>query len=84
MYFLTQVITPSHGDGSPELELYPVTVRILRHQSQQQQRTANQVTSFTGMMGGMGGMAVSKYYNLFESPPGPPDILSSNIYFLEK
>ena len=54
-----QVITPSHGDGSAELELYPITVRLLRHQNQQNR--SSQVSSFTGMMGGMGGMAVSKY-----------------------
>ncbi len=66
MCYLTffQVITPchGHGDGSAELELYPITVRLLRHQNQQNRM--NQPSSFTGMMGGMGGMAASELNSL--------------------
>jgi ubiquitin carboxyl-terminal hydrolase 6/32 len=44
--------------GPPELELFPLSVRLLKHQIINQR--TNQVTSFSGMMGGIGGMVVSK------------------------
>ena len=53
------VISPLHGDASPELELYPISVKLFRHQNPQQR--PQQVTSFTGMIGGMGGMAVCEF-----------------------
>ncbi|XP_041349176.1 ubiquitin carboxyl-terminal hydrolase 32-like [Gigantopelta aegis] len=51
------VIMSSVGDPHPELELYPVTVRLLRHQLPSQRPPPP--TTFTGMMAGIGGMAMS-------------------------
>ena len=39
-----QVIVPSQGDPTPQLELYPISVKLLRHQTnQQRQNTWNGV-----------------------------------------
>ncbi|XP_021349870.1 ubiquitin carboxyl-terminal hydrolase 32-like isoform X2 [Mizuhopecten yessoensis] len=48
------VIASANNDGIPELELYPVTVRLQRHQMPSQ-RPAH-MTTFTGMMSGIGAM----------------------------
>ncbi|KAJ8312385.1 hypothetical protein KUTeg_009758 [Tegillarca granosa] len=56
------VVTSSSNDGIPELELYPVTVRLLRHQVINQRSVP--MTTFTGMMSGIGGMALSTVSNL--------------------
>ena len=51
---------PNHGTV-PELELHPVTIRLLRHQAQPQRNNTNTtVNAFTGVMGGLGGMVASK------------------------
>ncbi|XP_070572719.1 ubiquitin carboxyl-terminal hydrolase 32-like isoform X2 [Ptychodera flava] len=45
------VIIPSNGDPTPELELYPISVRLLRHQANQpKQNTWNSVSM--GIVGG--------------------------------
>lgn len=51
------VIPGSGGDLNPELELYPVFVRLLRHQTQAQR--PQQTTTITSVMTGLGGMAIS-------------------------
>ncbi|KAK7480047.1 hypothetical protein BaRGS_00028684 [Batillaria attramentaria] len=51
------VILRNRGDESPSLELYPISVRLLRHQVPSQRPPP--ATSFTGMMAGIGGMAWS-------------------------
>ncbi|XP_060562624.1 ubiquitin carboxyl-terminal hydrolase 32-like [Ruditapes philippinarum] len=51
------VIPTGKGDLNPELELYPVMVRLLRHQTQAQRPV--QTTSITSVMTGLGGMAIS-------------------------
>jgi hypothetical protein len=52
------VIPTGKGDLNPELELYPVMVRLLRHQTQAQRPV--QTTSITSVMTGLGGMAISE------------------------
>ena len=52
-----KVIASKNNNGNPELELYPVTVKLLRHQIVPQRPAP---TSFTGVMSGIGGMALSK------------------------
>lgn len=51
------VIPSSRGDPNPELELYPVMVRLLRHQTPAQRPAQN--TSFSSVVSGIGGMALS-------------------------
>ncbi|XP_071178506.1 ubiquitin carboxyl-terminal hydrolase 32-like [Mytilus edulis] len=51
------VISSSTNDGQPELELYPITVKLLRHQFVTNRPVP--MTTFTGMMSGIGGMALS-------------------------
>lgn len=58
-FFWKQVISSKNNNGNPELELYPITVKLLRHQIVAQRPTP---TSFTGVMSGIGGMALSKFY----------------------
>jgi len=53
-----QVIQLKPG-AAPELELYPLSIQLLKHQVISQR--TNQVASFSGMMGGLGGMVVSEY-----------------------
>lgn len=58
-FFWKQVISSKNNNGNPELELYPITVKLLRHQIVAQRPAP---TSFTGVMSGIGGMALSKFY----------------------
>ncbi|CAH1801921.1 unnamed protein product [Owenia fusiformis] len=51
------VIQDMNKKTEPKLELYPIQVKFLRHQTQQQ-RAPNATTSFTGMMAGIGGIAI--------------------------
>lgn len=53
------MIPTGKGDMNPELELYPVMVRLLRHQTQAQRPV--QSTTITSVMTGLGGMAISKF-----------------------
>ena len=53
------VIPSTRGDPNPELELYPVMVRLLRHQTQTQRPAQN--ASFSSVVSGLGGMALSKW-----------------------
>ena len=56
---LPRTVIPSiRGDPNPELELYPVMVRLLRHQTQTQRPVQN--ASFSSVVSGLGGMALSK------------------------
>lgn len=50
-----------------ELELYPLTLRILRHQQQpvQTRTTYTQPGSWSGMVGGYGAAALSKKTTFF-------------------
>ncbi|WAR02243.1 UBP32-like protein [Mya arenaria] len=51
-------VIPSHaGELNPEVELYPVSVRLYRHQAPVQRPV--QATSFTSMVTGIGGMAIN-------------------------
>ncbi|KAL3857432.1 hypothetical protein ACJMK2_012103, partial [Sinanodonta woodiana] len=51
------VIPGTQGDPSPELELYPVMVRLLRHQVAPARPA--QTTAFTNVVSGISGMALS-------------------------
>ena len=55
--FPHQVIAPRHSEP-PELELYPIGVRLLRHHLPQQPRPIQGATTFTDMMGSIGGMVM--------------------------
>ncbi|XP_052801941.1 ubiquitin carboxyl-terminal hydrolase 32-like [Mya arenaria] len=55
---LPRTVIPSHaGELNPEVELYPVSVRLYRHQAPVQRPV--QATSFTSMVTGIGGMAIN-------------------------
>ncbi|XP_062601497.1 ubiquitin carboxyl-terminal hydrolase 32-like isoform X2 [Saccostrea cucullata] len=62
------VIASKNNNGSPELELYPVTVKLLRHQVVPQRPNP---TSFSGVMSGIGGMALSMTNYVSSAPPIP-------------
>lgn len=62
------VISSKNNNGNPELELYPITVKLLRHQIVAQRPTP---TSFTGVMSGIGGMALSMTNYVSSAPPIP-------------
>ncbi|CAI9715032.1 ubiquitin carboxyl-terminal hydrolase 32-like [Octopus vulgaris] len=49
------VITSSKGNAYSELELYPITVRLFRHQNIPQ-KPVQTTSTFTGMMAGISGM----------------------------
>ena len=56
------MIVPRPGTA-PELELYPIQVKLLRYQlNNQRQPNANM---FAGMVGGLGGMMSSEYLLMF-------------------
>ena len=55
-----QVIVPRPGEP-PELELYPISVRLLRHHLPPPPRPAHGAATFTDMMGNIGGMMMRKY-----------------------
>ncbi|KAI0214878.1 Ubiquitin carboxyl-terminal hydrolase 32 [Lamellibrachia satsuma] len=54
------VIVPRPGEP-PELELYPISVRLLRHHLPPQPRPAQGTTTFTDVMGNIGGMMMREY-----------------------
>ncbi|KAK7088275.1 hypothetical protein V1264_022210 [Littorina saxatilis] len=72
------VIMKNPGDESPSLELYPISVRLYRHQMQSQR--APPTTTFTGMMAGIGGMA----WNLANSSNAPRRNLMYTAAFSRK
>ena len=53
-----QVIKP-RNNSQVELELYPLTIRLLRHQNQPSR--GGPQTTWTGMVGGYGAAALSKH-----------------------
>lgn len=55
-----QVILPK-GSNQEELELYPITLKLLRHQNQTT-RLPQQPNTWSGMVGGYGAAALSKLY----------------------
>lgn len=55
----TQVILP-RGSNQEELELYPITLKLLRHQNQTT-RLPHQPNTWSGMVGGYGAAALSKF-----------------------
>ena len=55
-----QVIVPRPGEP-PELELYPISVRLLRHHLPPQPRPAQGTTTFTDVMGNIGGMMMREW-----------------------
>lgn len=67
-----QVILPKNRE-QVELELYPVTLRLLRHQTQPA-RTAPQPSSWSGMVGGYGAAALvgTTGYAYVSNLPTPP------------
>ncbi|XP_071094049.1 ubiquitin carboxyl-terminal hydrolase 32-like isoform X1 [Haliotis cracherodii] len=70
------VITTASND--PELELYPVTVRLQRHQVPSQRPPPP--TTFTGMMAGFGGMA----WSFAANPQTPRRYLAYTAAFSRK
>ncbi|KAK3083744.1 hypothetical protein FSP39_002517 [Pinctada imbricata] len=63
------VIQSSLDNGVAELELYPITVKLLRHQVVTQRTVP--MTTFTGMMSGIGGMAISMSSYVSSQPTTP-------------
>ncbi|OWF52140.1 Ubiquitin carboxyl-terminal hydrolase 32 [Mizuhopecten yessoensis] len=76
------VIASANNDGIPELELYPVTVRLQRHQMPSQ-RPAH-MTTFTGMMSGIGGMALSMTNFVANSPQTPRRFVAYSATFSQQ
>jgi len=60
---LSQVIAPYPG-AAPELELYPIQVRLLRYpvNNNTTTRPTNSANVFGGMVGGIGSMVYGTYY----------------------
>ncbi|XP_052268914.1 ubiquitin carboxyl-terminal hydrolase 32-like isoform X1 [Dreissena polymorpha] len=73
------VIPGIGGEVMAELELYPVLVRLYRHQLQVQRPV--QTTSFTSMMSGIGGMAINTVSTLTNHVQQPRRILSFTACF---
>ncbi|XP_060064706.1 ubiquitin carboxyl-terminal hydrolase 32-like [Ylistrum balloti] len=76
------VIASANNDGIPELELYPVTVRLQRHQMPSQ-RPAH-MTTLTGMMSGIGGMALSMTNFVANNPPMPRRFVAYSATFSQQ
>ncbi|XP_064618756.1 ubiquitin carboxyl-terminal hydrolase 32-like [Lineus longissimus] len=76
------VIRMRPTDHTPELEMYPIHVKLLRHQVQNTR--PNQQTSFTGMMAGIGGMTLSAAGISNNAPPAPRRYLAYTAAFSRK
>ncbi|ESO97937.1 hypothetical protein LOTGIDRAFT_153048 [Lottia gigantea] len=75
---LPRTVITSGTDSQTELELYPICVRLIRHQIQNQR--APPPTTFTGMMAGIGGMA----WNFAANPSAPRRYLAYTAAFSRK
>ena len=65
--FGEQVITPTNGDPTPELELYPISLRLFRHAPPP---TRGGITTWTGV--GFGLSTFGFGTNSLTTPHAPP------------
>ena len=65
--FAVQVITPTNGDPTPELELYPISLRLFRHAPPP---TRGGITTWTGV--GFGLSTFGFGTNSLTTPHAPP------------
>lgn len=64
---LAQVITPTNGDPNPELELYPISLRLFRHSPPP---TRGGITTWTGVGFGLSSFGFGT--NSLTTPHAPP------------
>ena len=65
--FVVQVISPTNGDPTPELELYPISLRLFRHAPPP---TRGGITTWTGV--GFGLSTFGFGTNSLTTPHAPP------------
>lgn len=65
--YFVQVISPTNGDPNPELELYPISLRLFRHSPPP---TRGGITTWTGVGFGLNGFGFGG--NTLTTPHAPP------------
>ncbi|XP_072043615.1 ubiquitin carboxyl-terminal hydrolase 32-like isoform X1 [Amphiura filiformis] len=66
------VIVPSQGDPTPQLELYPISVKLLRHQTNQQRQNTWNGVNIGSVSISSGGISFGQSNNTTNNTPAAP------------